>query len=722
MKRRLQLRVARAIIFLILIIISVMGGFLTWQFDMTSQKLHHISESKLSTALMEQLSQKGIDTTVYMSEALTNALYSYDMEQINNLISAITIQEDIIQSLVFDDTDKILHDGTALINTFGQNIPTSIANGLSKSPNDVYVLKKENRMIFAHYVFIGEEKIGGIIITFSLANIRSDIENLNSLMSKVQDSQLQTNFFSILSIAIILVILSSFLAWKITSSFVMPIVRLSKYADYIGSGKYDFDMEISDNSDEITKLSHSFNAMRNSLKKSSSQINHLAYHDTLTKLPNRRLFIKKLELAINNYDRNKTKFSLLFIDIDNFKNVNDSLGHDIGDFVLIEISTRLKNSIRLDNLTSAIGVDCSRPNEDSTISRLGGDEFTILLVNISDPFTISHIAQRIIENLSQPFTIKQHTVYVGASIGISTYPDDGLCTSNLMKHADMAMYHAKFNGKNQYQFYSSEINKQVMNELAIENDLRLALEHNQLLLHYQPQINLLNNTITSVEALISWKHPEKGYISPADFIPIAESSGLILKIGEWVIDTACMQLKSWQSTLASNLSIAINISAIQFTQTKLDEMIFETLDKYELPYHLLEIEMTETAVIKSKQDAIRILSRLSNAGIKIWMDDFGKGYSSIGYLSSLPFYGVKIDYSFIRYIHTEEKDRKLCQAIISMAHDLNLIVVAEGIEELVQENIIKQMGCDYAQGFFYAKALPSEDLFTGILDTSVFKK
>ena len=713
---RLQLRVARGIILLILIIISVMGVFLTWQFDSASKRLHQVSSTTLSNVLMQQLNQRGVEAAVYMSDTLTNAIYSYDMEQMNQLISSITKQQDVVQFHVFDKAKKILHDGSELINTFGQNIPEPISSGLSQTPNNVYTVKKDNQMIFAKNVFIGEDKIGGVIITLSLDRIRDDIEILNGLMAEIDRSRLRSTLISIASIAVLLVIISSFLAWKITSKIVEPIIKLSEYASYIGSGNYDFEIELSGKNDELTALGLSFDKMKNSLKKSSSQISPLAHHDALTDLPNRRLFKQKLEFAIHNSKKNKTRFSLLFIDIDNFKNVNDNLGHDVGDSLLIEVAERLKHSVHSSE-QATLFEGCEATEIDSTIARLGGDEFTIILFNIEDPLIISHIAQQVISDLSIPYKISSHTAYVGASIGISTYPDDGASSSVIMKNADVAMYHAKSSGKNQFQFYSTEINRQVMDDLEVENDLRLAIELEQFLLYYQPKLDLQDRKVTSVEALIRWKHPEKGYISPANFISIAEDTGLIIPIGEWVIETACLQLKHWQSTHINTLAIAINISAIQFKQADLDKIILNTLDKYELPYHLLEIEVTETAFIDSEKAAIRILSQLSKAGIKVWMDDFGTGYSSLGYLRQLPIYGVKIDYSFIRQIHKEENDRKLCQAIISMAHSLGLKVVAEGIEEIAQENIIKRLGCDYTQGFLYSKGIPAKELLESFFDT-----
>ncbi|REL25873.1 EAL domain-containing protein [Thalassotalea euphylliae] len=715
MKKKLQVRVARTIIFFILTIITAMGAYLTWQSELASQQLHQVSESTLGDALMEQLNKKGKDTAIYMAETLTNALYSYDLEDINQLITAITKQHDIIYAYVYDEQDKLLHDGSALIDSYGELIPTSISTGLAKAPHSVLVIERTNQLQFARNVFIGEEKIGGVVIVFSLDGIRTDISQLNQSMAEIDSSRLRANIYSIASVAIILTVFGSLAAWKITRRLVMPITQLSQYATYIGDGNYDFNIEISDNQDEITELAVSFNQMKDNLKTSSEQIYQLAYQDALTKLPNRRLFKEKLEAAIH---QEQAKFAVLFIDIDNFKHVNDNLGHDVGDALLVEVAERLKQSVRCsDDIFTAEESELSElPQSHAIIARIGGDEFTVILLDIDDPELISPITQRIIKNICQPYVINGQKAFVGASIGVATYPQDGTTASSLMKNADIAMYHAKFNGKNQCQFYSSDINQAIRNELAIENDIASALEEEQFLLHYQPKIDLQRGGLCSVEALIRWHHPERGRVSPAEFIPVAENTGLILPMGEWIIETACRQLKDWQSTQANQVAIAINISAIQFKQAELDDVILSMLDKYQLPYHLLEIEVTETVVIENEEEAIRILTRLSQAGIHIWIDDFGTGYSSLGYLRKLPIYGVKIDYSFIRDIDKNEGAQKLCQAIIAMANSLNLKVVAEGIEQISQESIVKRLHCDYAQGFLYGKAQPGDVLLENFFE------
>jgi EAL domain-containing protein (putative c-di-GMP-specific phosphodiesterase class I) len=333
---------------------------------------------------------------------------------------------------------------------------------------------------------------------------------------------------------------------------------------------------------------------------------------------------------------------------------------------------------------------------------------------MSEPPAISRVTKRIIENISKPYILDKKTANVGASIGITIFPDDGTTSTTMMKNADLAMYHAKSSGKNQFQFFSANMNTLAMAELSLERDLRYAIDHLELKMYYQPKIDLITKKIVSVEALIRWFHPEKGFISPAEFIPIAEDTGLIIPIGEWIIDSCCQQLKHWQNTPAHNIPIAINISGIQFRQKELDTFILSTLKIYHLPTHLLEIEVTETAIVHSENNANKILDSLKNAGLKIWMDDFGTGYSSLSYLRKFPVYGVKIDCSFIKHIASSESDYSLCSAIISLAESLHLQVIAEGIETEDQEVLLKQKNCRYGQGFLYYKAVTPEEILRAL--------
>ena len=695
MEKKLQARLAQRLIFFILAITILMGGYLYWRFQQASSQLHSFSESSLNEALMTQLHKKGVDTTVHMSNALANALYMYDIEQINKMVADVTKQNDIAHAYVFDEHNKILHDGTGLINTSGEEIPAPIALGLANAPTRVFDIKLRQYLIFAGNAFVNGDKVGGIVLEFSLADIHGDIDQLKQATAAIEDERFSASIYDIAIIAALLALLGSVIIWKMTHRFVAPITKLSDYASHIDRGDYDFTVEVSSEDNEITDLGRAFEKMRDNLQSSSLRIRHLTYHDTLTNLPNRRWFKEKLELAVK---RDNNRFALLFIDIDNFKRTNDELGLDVSDKLLIELADRLRGlpQARPDTEQDAGGCEPEQP----MVARIGSDEFTIMLFDADDDDLVAGIAEQIINKLCQPYCIDGQKIQLGVSVGIAMCPKDGQSALELMRNADAAMYQAKLSDKKQYQFYGDEITLIP----RVEQDLKQALARREFELHYQPKYDFAEGGFNSVEALIRWRHPTEGDKSPATFIPVAERSELIFAIGEWVIEAACQQLKAWLDKALGGFSIAINISVIQLQQANLAKVIFDHLDKHQIPHHLLEIEITETAVMESEEDAVKILSRLSDQGIRIWLDDFGTGFSSLAYLRKLPVYGIKIDRSFIRDIETNDNDKKLCQAMINMAHRLNLKVVAEGVEKKAQEKIIKALSCDYAQGFLYGKA------------------
>ena len=698
MENKLQARVARRLIFFILAIIILMGGYLYWRFEQASSQLHSVNESSLNKALMTQLHKKGVDTTVYMSNALANALYMYDIEQINKMIADVTRQHDITHAYVFDEHNKILHDGTGLINASGEEIPAPIALGLANAPTRVFDIKLKQHLIFAGNAFVNGDKVGGIVLEFSLADIHGDIDQVKQAAAAIEDERSSASIYDIFLIAALLALLGSVVAWKMTHRFVSPITRLADYASHIGRGNYDFTVEVSSRDNEITNLGRAFEKMRDNLQSSSLRIHHLTYHDSLTNLPNRQKFKEKLELAV---ERDSNRFALLLIDIDNFKRINDNFGHDVSDKLLVEMADRLRGSLqsRQDTEQDASGCEPEQP----MIARIGSDEFTIMLFDADDDNLVAGLAEQIINKLRQPCFIDGQKIQIGVSVGIAMWPKDGQSALELMKNADIAMYQAKLSDKKQYQFYGDEITLIA----RIEQDLKQALARQEFELYYQPKYDFAEGRFNSVEALIRWRHPTEEDMSPAVFIPVAERSQLIFAIGEWVIEAAGQQLKAWHGMAPSEFSIAINISVIQLQQANLAKVIFDHLDKYQIPHHLLEIEITETAIMESEEDAVKILSRLSDKGIRIWLDDFGTGFSSLAYLRKLPVYGIKIDRAFTRDIETNNNDKKLCEAMIAMAHRLGLKVVAEGVEEKAQEQIIKALGCDYAQGFLYGKPQPA---------------
>jgi predicted signal transduction protein with EAL and GGDEF domain len=460
------------------------------------------------------------------------------------------------------------------------------------------------------------------------------------------------------------------------------------------------------------------------LGESNEQIRALAYQDGLTGLPNRRLFNEHLEKVLARSRRKSTEFAVLFIDIDNFKLINDTIGHQAADIVLRELADSLSLLIRTDDLLDLYhddNVDTAttitlEPIHDSVLSRLGGDEFIVLLPDTRDRFAAGTVARRILQHLEQPIRVDGHEVFVSASIGIATYPDDGLSSEILIRNADTAMYHAKQDGKGAFQYYSAAMNAASVERLTLETGLRRALEDGSLELHYQPQVDVATGRIIGAEALGRWHHPMRGFISPTSFIPIAEDTGLIVPLGEWVLDRACAQAAAWQKLGLPRIPIAVNVSGVQFQRQDLCAVVRRKLDAYHLDPSMLHVEITETAIVAARERAIELLQQLRALGVRLALDDFGTGYSSLSYLKSFPIDTLKIDRSFVAEMLTDHTTASIIEAIISMTRVLGLSVIAEGVEDYAQLAFLKQIGCDTVQGFYISGAIPADE-FAKLLET-----
>jgi diguanylate cyclase (GGDEF)-like protein len=395
--------------------------------------------------------------------------------------------------------------------------------------------------------------------------------------------------------------------------------------------------------------------------------------------------------------------AVLFLDIDNFKRINDTLGHQSGDTLLEMFADRLSKQLRGTDIISHDG----EKTASRVLARLAGDEFIILLPRTRGGIDAQKVASRILKSLSEPFIIRSQELHVSTSIGISMYPDDGITAGALLKHADIAMYHAKKLGRNNFQFYSKKLNEESAEKLKIENRLRHALENDTLELHYQPQVNLVTGQISGVEALLRWEDPELGKVSPAVFIPIAEEYGLIVEISKWVINEACRQAQQWHTTLNSPVTMSINVSAVHFNGHNLESMIADALKTSGLNPRHLELELTETSILQDLNQATETLDSFKNMGVKLALDDFGTGYSSLSYLMKLPFDKLKIDQSFILNLKTETKGTAIVAAIINMAHSLGMQVIAEGVEQREHMQTLLQMHCDHVQGFYISRPMPA---------------
>ncbi len=448
-------------------------------------------------------------------------------------------------------------------------------------------------------------------------------------------------------------------------------------------------------------VSHSKQA-ENSLRDQKEQMDYVAYHDPLTGLANRSFFYERVHKSIASAKRTGDSFAVMLIDLDRFKKVNDSLGHDAGDAYLCYAAKHLQQVVRTTDTTA----------------RLGGDEFVVVLENIHTEANVQKLADAILASLSQTVTIQGHEIAGTASIGISVYPKDGDAVDQLLKHADQAMYHAKAAGKNRYEFFMRAMDDTAVNYLLLENDLRRAIDKDELEVHYQPQVDLRSGKIIGLEALARWNHKTRGPISPVHFIPLAEETGLIEPLGEWILREACQRFNYWLSEGINFSKVAVNLSAKQFTEKSFEMVVADVLRKTGLPPQYLELEITESSAMAHATETIETLTTLSKMGLSLAIDDFGTGYSSLAYLKRFPIQKLKIDRSFIDDVDIgeESSDAAIAQTIIDLARNMKVQVLAEGVERESQSAWLLARGCDQVQGFFYSRPLSEDQLLALVSD------
>jgi diguanylate cyclase (GGDEF)-like protein len=461
---------------------------------------------------------------------------------------------------------------------------------------------------------------------------------------------------------------------------------------------WQFSRRLTDALAEMRATNLSLHEALAEVRMAEEKIKDLAYHDTLTALPNRLVFTDRLALAVNQAQRQGSRLAVLFLDLDHFKVINDSLGHSLGDQLLQQVAGRLTGCLRAGD----------------TVARLGGDEFTLLLPGVQGPAEAERVSLKVLDTLREPYRLEGRELFVTASMGISLYPDDGEDADTLVRNADAAMYRAKEQGRDSHRLYAPPMNELAIERLALESALRRALANEELVLHYQPVVEIGTGRLHGVEALLRWRHPEKGLLWPSDFLALAESTGLILPIGPWVLRTACAQAQAWHAQELRELRVAVNLSARQFQQADLAEHVRRALRETGLPPHCLELEITETNAMQNTEATLRTFAELKALGVRISIDDFGIGYSSLGTLKRLPIDTIKIDRSFIRDITTDPDDAAIVTAVIAMAHTLKLRVVAEGVDTEEQLTFLRGHECDLMQGHLFGPAAPAEECGEGL--------
>jgi len=434
------------------------------------------------------------------------------------------------------------------------------------------------------------------------------------------------------------------------------------------------------------------NNLEEMVEQRTAEIEHLAFHDRLTDLPNRTLFADRCAQALASAQRNKRSVGVMLVSLDRFKKVSDTLGHAAGDVVLAEAGSRLQACV----------------SEGDTVARFDGEEFAMLLTQIDLPGDLAEVSAEVHEAFKEPFRLGSHEVYVATSIGISLFPFNGVDSSTILKNAGAALHRAKKQGGNNHQFYAADMNAEAVERLALENSLRRAVENNEFITHYQPVVDLVTSEIVGTEALVRWQHPDLGMLPPAKFIGLAEDTGLIVDIGDLVMRTACAQTRKWQDQGLGQLRIAVNISARHLQQPNFLERIEKILGDTRLDPAYLELELTETSIMENAESGAKLLSEIRKLGVKVAIDDFGTGYSSLSYLKRLPIDTVKLDRSFVSGTTTDPDDAALVMAIITLAHNLRLRVIAEGVETAEQLGFLRLLKCDEGQGFFFSKPVPPD--------------
>jgi len=617
-----------------------------------------------------------------VGENLTAAMAFTDAEAAGDILSALRLAPDVQSAVAYDAKGKVFVN-------FARDGDTPSA---ARDPHAPDTVLDYRGVSVTRRIQVGNRRLGTLVVRSSVNSVYQQLALYLALALPVMLALLSLSYFALS---------------RLQRFFTAPILALSAVSEQISrQGDYSLRAEVPAAAD-IGLLAHTFNGMLDRIQKRERELeaeinerkrievklDRLAHYDPVTQLNNRHFFNERLEAVIARARKFEERTILMFIDLDNFKTVNDTLGHDIGDELLRLVSRRLAETLRFGDV----------------LSRIGGDEFGIILENVGPTSVASMIAEKCLTKLADPIHIHGHDIHIGASIGISVYPDDASDMHALLKYADTAMYYAKNGGKNAWRMFTPSMRDDAHKRFKLDNNLRRALERNEFVLHYQPQVDLQSGEIVGVEALIRWIHPQLGMVSPSDFIPVAEETGVIVPIGEWVLREACRDLKRWHEQ-GYPLRVAVNLSGRQLKESALVVTVLATLREVGVEPNWLELELTESMLMDASTDIVDRLHALTDAGIQLAIDDFGTGYSSMSYLKTFPVRALKIDRSFVRGLPQNPEDAAITRAIIAMARSLKMEIVAEGIETQEQSDFLRANGCDKSQGYLYGRPCPAAQI------------
>ena len=662
-------------------------------FNELRQNTDQTDSHYLQSTLEHQLAK---DTQLMLSSLSANLavpLYNVDLSAINNAISELRYYRKLRYIYVVDSNQRIVHDGTAQIDSYGKLISEVVPQ------KQLYVshVWNDTELQLTTPIKVDQYQVGSIVASFEFEDA---FNQLNRQIRDLQNDQrtiLLGIKSSITHLLLLLLPISILLSFFLSRTLLQPLKTLTERANHFREGRQRNTFQLPRN-DEIGELGQALEQMRQGLERSSERAHHIANIDDITQLPNRRWFQHKLHALLHNQPQQKP-FAVLFLDLDHFKQVNDTSGHDLGDQIL------RMTAERLNSVLSRHCFEYQHPKP--MLARLGGDEFVALIPEITNSEEVVHCSQQLIDAIEQPYLANGTYFNISCSIGITLYPKDGLTSAEMLKHADLAMYNAKRNGRRQFAFFHPQLTAEVRDRLQIYQGIREAIRENHLFLEYQPIYNLKNDRIEAVEALLRWNHPKQGRIPPGRFIPIIEESDLIIDVTRWVAHRACHDLKEILHHLRANhpFHLSINVSGAALHQADLAVEICKLKQTYDLPDKSLCIELTETSMIRHLESCERIIADWKAHGIDIWIDDFGTGYSSLSYLNQFEFDGLKIDQSFV-FSLTEGHSLPLVEAIIAISKSLNIYTVAEGIETDAAKVLLTQLGVTYGQGFGLNRPMP----------------
>lgn len=690
----------------VLVLTLLLLGLL-WQRQTAMQReVESISREVLDAMVRQSVERRGTATANQLARTLANPLYYFDLDAIGDQTRSAMRQPGIAYVLVYDADGNIIHDGTEDIGRFGQIMADPLASRVMAA-REPAVVWTDRVMDASAPIMIGSQRIGGVRLGLDLASARRTQEDALLGLRTRLDAMARRQLGWIVVLGLVLFAAAAAALLLVQRFVVRPIRELASAAGEIEAGRYDTDTPASVRHDEIGELVRGFRRMRDSIARHDREIRHIAYTDALTGLPNRTAFRDMLEARMEEARKGGAdlQIALLFADVDDFKRVNDTLGHDAGDEVLLQCANRIRNAVD------------RHGGDRAMLARFGGDEFVVMLEGVELRQTAAQLGAALVRALAEPIAVEGRQLFLGTSVGITLYPDDARDAAVLMKNGDIAMYQAKIAGKNCHRFYNATMNQAMERRVYLEHDLRGAWNRGELSLAYQPIYRLSDGALVGAETLLRWLHPELGLVAPAAFIDVAEQSGVIETLGPLVLDAACRDAARWQAVAgeAGPLFLSVNVSPRQLRTGDLASLIGQSLADTGLAPALLHIELTETAVLGDEAHVSRLLERIRELGVKVWLDDFGTGFSGLSHLRRVPVDGVKIDRSFIADILHDTDDLALTGAIISMAHSLGIVVVAEGVEKEGQYAVLRERGCDLAQGFWLGPPVGAEQ-FLKLLD------